>query len=63
MPLSPVTLQGPVDAVPCSHCGTPQNYGELEQLVRGMDVECDHCGKISEVIDIRKVIVVRQSKT
>ena len=57
---TPKTVQGPINAVPCSHCGLPQNYGELEFVDRGMSVECDDCGKPSEVVDIRKMVVVRQ---
>jgi endogenous inhibitor of DNA gyrase (YacG/DUF329 family) len=50
-----------MDAVPCAHCGASNNYGELEFVDRGMAVECDSCGKPSEVVDIRKVVVVRQA--
>ncbi len=61
MPGTPPTVQGPVTAVPCAHCGAKQNYGELEHLENGMGVECDDCGKVSEIVDIRKVVVVRQT--
>jgi uncharacterized Zn finger protein len=55
------TVQGPVDAVPCAHCGNPQDFRELEILAHGVGAECDNCGKVSEIVDIRKVIVVRQA--
>jgi endogenous inhibitor of DNA gyrase (YacG/DUF329 family) len=65
------TVQGAVSAVPCAHCGKPQNFAELErqrdeegldpELPRGARVECDDCGKLSEVVDVRKVVVVRQA--
>jgi hypothetical protein len=54
-------VQGPVDAVPCAHCGNPQDLRELEApLAHGLGFECDNCRRISEIVDIRKVIVVRQ---
>ena len=66
-----MTVQGVVSAVPCAHCGKPQNYEVLEQaraeegidpeVPKGAKVECDDCGKLSEVVDVRKVVVVRQA--
>lgn len=61
MPTSPTTVQGPVDAVPCSHCGRPQDLRELEAIERGLGFECDHCRKVSEIVDLRKIVVVRQA--
>jgi endogenous inhibitor of DNA gyrase (YacG/DUF329 family) len=65
------TVSGPVSAVPCAHCGKPQDYTALEnqrdeeglapELPRGARVECDDCGKLSEVVDVRKVVLVRQA--
>ena len=59
--LTPATVQGPLTRVPCAHCGAEQDYSELEFIDRGMKVECDECGRRSEIVDIRKVVVVRQS--
>lgn len=69
--LSKVTVNGPVTAVPCAHCGKPQNYSIIEaqraeegidpEVPKGSQVECDDCGKLSEVVDVRKVVVVRQA--
>jgi len=71
MPKAAPTVSGPVSAVPCSHCGKPQDYAALEsqrdeegldpELPRGARVECDDCGKLSEVVDVRKVVLVRQA--
>lgn len=60
--LSGATLQGPVNKVPCAHCGQPMDLTELmEDIARGVSVTCDHCEKDSEIVDIRKVVVVRQA--
>jgi hypothetical protein len=71
MPKTTTTVNGPVNAVPCAHCGLPQNYEELEQaraeeglapeVPKGAKIECDECGKLSEVVNIRKIVVVRQA--
>ena len=61
---TPTAVQGPLKRVPCAHCGQPMDLTELqEDLSSGVSIECDHCSKNSEVIDIRKVtvIVVRQA--
>lgn len=61
-PITPATVNGPVNRVPCAHCGQPMDLTELvEEIDRGVSLECDHCSKNSEVVDIRKVVVVRQA--
>lgn len=61
MPTS-VTVQGPIAAVPCAHCGRPMDLVDLqEELGHGVTVECDHCGRGSEIVDVRKVYVLRQA--
>ena len=61
VPPTPATVQGPITAVPCAHCGQRLDLSDLqEELDRGVSVECDHCSRHSEIVDIRKVIVVRQ---
>jgi hypothetical protein len=32
-----------------------------EELGHGVTVECDHCGRGSEIVDVRKVYVLRQA--
>lgn len=71
MPLSTVTVNGPVNAVPCAHCGKPQNYAEIEaeraeenlnpEIPKGAKIECDDCGKLSEVVNIKRIVIVRQA--
>ena len=60
--LTNATVQGPVNRVPCAHCGQPMDLTDLvEEIGRGVSIECDHCSKQSEIVDIRKVVVVRQT--
>jgi len=64
------TVQGAINAVPCAHCGKPQDYTFIEvaraeegldpEIPRGASIECDDCGKLSEVVDVRKIVLVRQ---
>jgi hypothetical protein len=71
MPKAAATVSGPLTAVPCAHCGRPQDYtvveerlveeGAISEIPRGAQIECDECGRLSEVVDVRKVAVVRQA--
>ena len=64
------TVQGAINAVPCAHCGKPQDYTFIEvaraeegldpEIPRGASIECDDCGKLREVVDVRKIVLVRQ---
>lgn len=68
---SRTTVRGVINAVPCSHCGKPQDYLLLEEqrveeglpreIPRGAKIECDDCGKLSEVVDVKTVVVLRQA--
>lgn len=60
-------LSGPVHAVPCPHCGKPNDFRPLRDqmlLVEESQFDCDHCGHVMEFLNLRKVelINVRQSK-
>jgi endogenous inhibitor of DNA gyrase (YacG/DUF329 family) len=66
------TVHGPIASVPCAHCGKAQNYAKLEderaqegvedpELQRGMKIECDDCSKQSEIVDIRRIVILRQA--
>lgn|GEM_PF-6951273 len=60
--MTAATVQGPIKAVPCAHCGQPMDLAELqEQLGHGVSIECDHCSRSSEIVDIRRVYVLRQA--
>lgn len=67
-------VSGPIDKVPCAHCGTPMDLTELvdhievgsslgDSLDRGQKIACDRCNKNSQVVQVRRVtfISVRQS--
>jgi NAD-dependent SIR2 family protein deacetylase len=67
-PLTPATVHGLITAVPCAHCGVAQNYTDVIRELEGSDaeingasIECEKCGKNSEIVDVRKVVVVRQA--
>lgn len=62
----PPTTHGPVNAVPCPHCGKPNDLRELDgqQLLdTGHGIECDVCHRLYDVVGIRtvKVVVLRAS--
>ena len=57
---------GPVDRVPCAHCGKPLDMRNLQSqqlLDTGHELACEHCGRMNQVAGIRVVTVVslRQS--
>lgn len=59
------TTNGPLHAVPCAHCGTPQDLRALDEqklVENGAGISCDRCNRISEVVGIKniKLIVMRQ---
>jgi hypothetical protein len=59
------TTNGPLHAVPCAHCGTPQDMRGLDEqklLENGAEIVCDNCERTSTVVGIKqlKVIVLRQ---
>ena len=65
MPAQAVT--GPVTAVPCPHCGKPNDmspHSEEEQhLDTGNEFDCDHCHRLMQVVALKPVtmVSVRQS--
>lgn len=59
------TVQGPIHAVPCPHCGKHNDFRTLksEQLVdTGHQMFCDYCGRSMEVVKMATVefLVVRR---
>lgn len=65
---SPKAIQGPIDRVPCPHCGRHNDFRQLkgQQLLdTGHCMFCDHCGRSMEVVRIATVelVVVRQDPT
>ena len=63
-PQTPKQLSGPVQSVPCPHCGHKNDLrGETETLDAGSEYDCDRCHHVMEVVGVRqvKMVVVRQS--
>lgn len=61
----PPTTQGPIDRVPCPHCGKPNNFkGHYEMLDPGNVFACDHCKNPMQVAGVRdvKVILLRKPR-
>lgn len=56
------TTSGPANAVPCAHCGVPQDFRDLEGqslLDTGHVVVCDDCGRRSEIVGVQQATIVR----
>ena len=59
------SVQGPIDRVPCPHCGKPNDFRVMkeQQLYdTGHQCFCDHCGRSMEITSIRQVEVVSVRK-
>ena len=53
--LPPITT-GPVNQVPCCHCGKPNNFhGHAEMLVPGNTFACDHCKQPMQIAGVRDI--------
>jgi hypothetical protein len=60
VPQSPQT-NGPIDRVPCPHCGKNNDFRELQMqqiMDTGSDVGCDHCERKMRIAAIRTVTFV-----
>lgn len=67
----PPTVNGPVNRVPCPHCGRPNDLRELDVqnlLDTGSDIVCGpvdraqntgHCGRMFQIVGIAHVKVIR----
>ncbi len=58
-------VAGPIHAVPCPHCGKPNDFRDLQQqqlLDTGHTVGCDHCGRQMDVVRIAPVTVISVRK-
>lgn len=67
LPGTLTTVQGPLHAVPCPHCGGFNDLREMQAqqlLDTGHRFLCDHCERSMEVLSIRPVtvVVVRKSQ-
>lgn len=55
------TTNGPINAVPCPHCGNPTDFRNLasQQLLdTGSEVSCDKCGRLMRVAGLQQIQVV-----
>lgn len=53
--------RGPHTAVPCPHCGKPNDFEpqkDLGTIERGQVFDCDHCGRKVEIHQVQTVTVV-----
>ena len=59
-PIPPQT-SGPISAVPCPHCGRPNDYRDIHKdglLDTGAETYCDHCDGAATVTAVRNVTLV-----
>lgn len=55
------TTRGTIDAVPCPHCGKPQDFRTLAEqslMDTGHQCSCDDCGYMMEITRIAPVTLV-----
>jgi len=54
---------GPIDRVPCPHCGKPNNFRRVDEMLEtGNIFGCDHCKREMQVRGVRDVRMVAVSK-
>lgn len=57
----PPTTQGPIEAVPCPHCGKANDFRpaqEQQLLDTGSTYVCDSCGRVMQAVGVRNVVMV-----
>ncbi len=62
-PVAGKATKGPIHAVPCPHCGHPNNLTGLQQQIGaafepGALLDCDKCGMVSVVVAVQPVVFV-----
>lgn len=65
-PPQPPMVQGPIDRVPCPHCGKPNNFRRTDEMLEvGNLFTCDYCKKPMQVCGVRDVrfVAVRKPGT
>ncbi len=61
-PQPPMT-QGPIDRVPCPHCGKPNNFRRVDEMLEpGNKFNCDHCKQVMQICGIKDVRFVAVRK-
>lgn len=62
----PPVVSGPINRVPCPHCGKPNDFRELQQqqlLDTGHSVDCDHCGGMMVVAAVQPITMITVRKS
>jgi hypothetical protein len=62
----PPVVSGPINRVPCPHCGKPNDFRELQQqqlLDTGHSCDCDHCGGLMVVAAIQPITMITVRKS
>lgn len=57
---------GPVHAVPCPHCGKPNDFRPIRDqmlLVEEAQFDCDHCGRVMEFMQMKSIQVITLRQT
>lgn len=62
-PLSPKNTHGFLHAVPCPHCGQPNDMREIHEMMGqgfepGLKASCDHCHRNMQVTAVQPTVVV-----
>jgi hypothetical protein len=56
-------MTGPIDRVPCPHCGETGDYRAIRDTMRtfesGSYVSCDRCLRVMKVVAVQQVTVVK----
>ena len=59
----PATVTGPVDRVPCPHCGKSNNFRKVDEMLEiGNQFGCDHCKRVMQIAGVREVKMVAVRK-
>lgn len=62
----PPMTQGPIDRVPCPHCGKANNFKRVDEMLEnGNTFKCDFCKQPMEICGVRDVrfVAVRKPGT
>jgi NAD-dependent SIR2 family protein deacetylase len=55
--------QGPIDRVPCPHCGKANNFRRVDEMLEvGNVFGCDHCKKPMQIAGVKDIRIVAVRK-
>jgi NAD-dependent SIR2 family protein deacetylase len=62
-PQLPPMVQGPIDRVPCPHCGKPNNFRRVDEMLENGNIfSCDYCKKQMQICGVKDVRFVAVRK-